>query len=524
MTTLKGQPQQFAFLSFLTVLIVIGVFFLLQGHNVGLHHQRDAIHPQLEAFRRSGQSQTLLSLQKQQKQTPKITLATFFQTLCHFQISVCCKEETRLHVLDTLSMTLGAIQGYTIMKQSQPKSKSKSQPNRPIFFDTEIPSYRARPLNCSHFPYEFRSLTPPRLAITNKEVYEEVFSGTELKQGRTFVDLVMVSYELDILEARLYELHHIVDFFCIFESSYNHRGWKKPRFVQTAMQQTNRFKPFLDKIIYINVDTCPEYMNEVWKERGRNKTIQSAGKDMWDIQNSLRICRWKLANASLPPSIPDDTLVICTDLDWFPQTSLLHHFKHCEPSTEYGYAKPFHMTMSHFLIHALRKGATPNYNDIPFAIHSILRIRELGGLPGGRGIPDRELDERNNKTIPFFCGGIHLQDLGTLANVIYRDVTHAEFAAIREEKILGGISYCNVTDEYLANKQSELSIHPDWVHWRFGRNGNPSNTSVDESIVLPAPTEEQLSNLRNSHVPWILIEHWEAFPFAWGYGKYSMYS
>ena len=116
---------------------------------------------------------------------------------------------------------------------------------------------------------------------------------------------------------------------------------------------------------------------------------------------------------------------------------------------------------------------------------SILRIRELGGLPGGRGIPDRELDERNNKTIPFFCGGIHLQDLGTLANVIYRDVTHAEFAAIREEKILGGISYCNVTDEYLANKQSELSIHPDWVHWRFGRNGNPSNTTVDESIVLP---------------------------------------
>ena len=128
MTTLKGQPQQFAFLSFLTVLIVIGVFFLLQGHNVGLHHQRDAIHPQLEAFRRSGQSQTLLSLQKQQKQTPKITLATFFQTLCHFQISVCCKEETRLHVLDTLSMTLGAIQGYTIMKQSQSQPKSQSEP------------------------------------------------------------------------------------------------------------------------------------------------------------------------------------------------------------------------------------------------------------------------------------------------------------------------------------------------------------------------------------------------------------
>ena len=428
-------------------------------------------------------------------------------------------------------MTLGAIQGYTIQTTTttttttHPQSQSQSHPNRPIYFETEIPSYRRIPLNCTHYPYEFRSMTPPRLAIKQKQVYEQVFSGTRLKKGRTVIDLIMVSYELDILEARLYELHHIVEFFCVFESSYNHRGWKKTRFLETAMQQkTNRFQPFQHKIIYINVDTCPEYQNEISKERGRNATIQSPGKDMWDIQNSLRICRWKLANASLPPSLPDDTLVICTDLDWFPQTSLLHHFKYCEPSTEYGYEKPFHMTMSHFLIHALRMGATPQYNDIPFAIHSILRIRELGGLPGGRGIPDRDLDVRNNKTIPYFCGGIHLQDLGTLANVIYRDVTHAEFAAIREEKILGGISYCNVTDEYLANKQLELSIHPEWVHWRFGGNRNPSNTIVTEPTTLPAPTEEQLSNLRNSHVPWLLIEHWEAFPFAWGYGTYSMYT
>ncbi len=178
---------------------------------------------------------------------------------------------------------------------------------------------------------------------------------------------------------------------------------------------------------------------------------------------------------------------------------------------------------AHVLIHSLRLGAAFQYNDIPFGIHSVLRIRELGGLPGGRGIPDKQLDRDSNKTIPFFCGGIHLQDLGTLANVVYRDVTHAEFAAMREDTLLEGRSYCNVTDEYLAKKQFELSVYPEWVHWRLGRQGGRSMADMGERTLVP-PTKELLDSLRHSHVPWIFIEHWEAFPFAWGYGNYSMYS
>jgi hypothetical protein len=499
----RQRQRQSTYLSFLLAIATIGGFFISQGRNAGLNHEHSSvIHPQLEAFRQSGTAQKRTPIIAPTKKP--VTLASFFQTLCQFKIPKCCKQEERIRVLDTLSMTLGKIQSYT------------SQ--RPVSFDPTVPSYRDIPLNCTHYPYQFSAPTLPRLRINGKDSYEDIFSGNTLRKGRTLVDLVMVSYELDVLEARLYELHHLVEYFCIFESGYNHRGWKKARFVQTAMEQTDRFKPFQDKIVYIDIDTCPEYMVRVNTERG-NTTIRSAGKDMWDIQNSLRLCRWKLVQAALPP-LPDDAMVIVTDLDWFPQTNLLKHFKHCEPSAEYGFAKPFHMTMSHILIQSIRMGSRTQYNDVPFAIHSILRINEVGGLPNGRGVPDHQLDVRNNKTIPFFCGGIHLQDMGTLANVVYRDVTHAESASMREDLLLAGRSYCNVTDEYLSGKQLELSVYPELVHWKF--SGNRDTITKIGQRQLAAPTEDQLESLRNSHVPWIFIEHWEAFPFAWGYGNYSM--
>lgn len=505
-TKTKTQHQS-TFISFLLAIATIGGIFISQAYNAGLNHDHDKsslFHPQLEAFRHSGTAQKRTPLIVATTEEP-VTLASFFQTLCQFKIDKCCKREDRVHVLDTLSMTLGKIQGYT------------SQ--RPVSFDPTVPSYRDVPLNCTHYPYQFSAPTLPRLRIPGKDSYKDIFSGTILRQGRTFVDLVMVSYELDVLEARLYELHHLVEYFCIFESSYNHRGWKKPRFAQTAMEQTDRFKPFQDKIVYIDIDTCSEYMEQVYKERGNN-TIRSAGKDMWDIQNSLRLCRWKLVKAALPP-LPDDAMVIVTDLDWFPQTNLLKHFKHCEPSAEYGFAKPFHMTMSHFLIQSIRMGSRAQYNDVPLAIHSILRINEVGGLPNGRGVPDNQLDVRNNRTIPFFCGGMHLQDMGTLANVVYRDVTHAESASMREDLLLANRSYCNVTDEYLSEKQMELSVYPELVHWKFS-GGDRNTIAKIGKRQLAAPTEDQLESLRNAHVPWIFIEHWEAFPFAWGYGNYSM--
>jgi hypothetical protein len=72
-------------------------------------------------------------------------------------------------------------------------------------------------------------------------------------------DLVVLGYELDLLEARLYELDESVDVFVILEGSRAHRGYRKPLFFQENLA---RFEPFLHKIMYLVVDD-----GDIWKHR-----------------------------------------------------------------------------------------------------------------------------------------------------------------------------------------------------------------------------------------------------------------
>ena len=158
-------------------------------------------------------------------------------------------------------------------------------------------------------------------------------------------------------------------------------------------------------------------------------------------------------------------------------------------------------------------------------LHTLGRIRELDGLPGGTGTIDLPIHRgiSTNHTIPFFCSGLHLQDVGSLANLVYRDVTHAEFAGFREQHVLDGRDYCNVTDGFLARKQLQLSTEPRHVHWKLSGKNRNGVESV-EKRTLPPPTTAELDKLKECGVPWVMIEHWEDYPFAWGNGDYGMYT
>ena len=450
----------------------------------------------------------------------KRTLGRVFDHLCRANVTTCCLHETNLDLLDTLSLTLGDVQ----ISRNRNNNNDEASNNND-YQDKDPPSYRRPSLNCSAYPEQFRFATPPRFSVRGKPPFSTVFSGHVLAKPRPLVDFIMVSYELHVLEARLHEYRGIVDHFVVFESGYNHRGWRKKRFLRDELNRPqNRFVPFQSQIHYVDIDLCPDYAAQVAKERA-NGTAQSAGKNVWDIQNTLRSCRWKLfQQTEIGQQLPNETLIVCGDLDWLPDAGLLQHMKHCQPTEEYGLERPFHLSLKFLVIASLRMGCIPDHNNIPMALHTLHRVRQLDGLPGGTGTIDRawDRDKRQNRTIPFYCSGLHLQDIGSLANLFYRDVTHAEFAGFRQELLLDNRTYCNVTDDFLHQKQYQLSTHAQHIHWRFA--GSKRLRVFPENVTLPPPTTQLMNALRDCHVPWILVDHWKAFPFAWGYGEYNMYS
>ena len=62
--------------------------------------------------------------------------------------------------------------------------------------------------------------------------------------------------ELEILELRLMELNDVVDYFVIVEANKSHNGTPKEFVFE---QNKDRFKEYLDKVIYVKVTDMPEY-------------------------------------------------------------------------------------------------------------------------------------------------------------------------------------------------------------------------------------------------------------------------
>jgi hypothetical protein len=108
--------------------------------------------------------------------------------------------------------------------------------------------------------------------------------------------------------------------------------------------------------------------------------------------------------------------------------------------------------------------------------------------------------------------------MGSLANILYREVTHAEGSYLdRCRRILDGKSYCEIDDEFLKNQQARFSQHPEYFHWR-----NPPKHFEPRNATVPAA--EDLQALRDAQVPSALFEHRELYPFYWGKGTYEMFS
>ena len=110
--------------------------------------------------------------------------------------------------------------------------------------------------------------------------------------------------EEHILDLRLNILDEFVDFFVIVESTTNHQGVEKKLYFDS-----NKFKKFNDKIIYIIVDDTAEIIKKphLWGE----SLVEQHQRN--SIMRGLKNCK-------------DEDLIILSDVDEIPNLNKLHLF------------------------------------------------------------------------------------------------------------------------------------------------------------------------------------------------------
>lgn len=113
-------------------------------------------------------------------------------------------------------------------------------------------------------------------------------------------DLFTFFNELDILEIRLSELYGVVDKFIFVEAKKTHSNLDKPLYFE---QNKERFSKFLDKIIYIPLDSFPN--SNSWFMENYQRNFISTKIDI----------------------IQDNDIVLLSDLDEIPSAKALSSLK-----------------------------------------------------------------------------------------------------------------------------------------------------------------------------------------------------
>lgn len=315
--------------------------------------------------------------------------------------------------------------------------------------------------------------------------------------------------ELDYLELRLYELNEIVDLFVVAESAYNFRGDRKPRLFH---RNRDRFADFLGKILYLDLDTCSSYLDHVMAFRG--KPAAAREQNLWDIQYSQRNCIWKML-LEARPDLPDDTLMIHTDIDEVPDADAMWAAKHCEwiaTSVEYHMMIQLHFRPITYNLRTLLAGGYEHGSDAwkqgIVVVLGRVRIRE--DVRTGRydaKILVQCLRCANTRVMRY--AGVHLQAITQLASYYYKGIQHGEGGNIPNPILKlseGPTTFCNAArpDAVEAAQQALQDAPGAW-------SGKSTSLLPREP---PAPVEQ-----KKWQVPWVLAHNPHRYPFFWGRGR-----
>ena len=106
-----------------------------------------------------------------------------------------------------------------------------------------VKEQQLRPFNVTQRPVSLNS----SLNCLNLE-YQTILNSSYRQKKVKITDLILISYELIVVEMRLFELYDIVDEIIIFETNITFKQVAKPFFFLSNLK---RYKRFLDKITLI---------------------------------------------------------------------------------------------------------------------------------------------------------------------------------------------------------------------------------------------------------------------------------
>jgi len=298
--------------------------------------------------------------------------------------------------------------------------------------------------------------------------------------------------ELDLLELRLHELDGVVDVFVVTESHYGNHGDLKPLHFEA---QKERFSAFLPRIVHVVTDDCPKYVKAAEKVQKDEKRGQGG---VWNLQGIQRGCAVDALKLRSPP-LPDDALVVLSDLDEIPNGRTFNMLKHCQ-------LKPkarFPLTMS--------------LTVIPFNLRSGCSKKRS---KSNKGTVSQWKKFKKGKTTvwPYkgtnkvANGGTHLTSMGSLGQVSYKLLNHGESAQVAPLVLPGDVDIktCSVTDDATVRlMQKHLNEKPVSVlrHWEKAKNKGKRKL---KRVTVPEFAECGL--------PWPLLASPGRYPFLWGEG------
>ncbi|KAL0484352.1 beta-mannosyl-glycoprotein 4-beta-N-acetylglucosaminyltransferase [Acrasis kona] len=189
--------------------------------------------------------------------------------------------------------------------------------------------------------------------ISDSLVGHDVRAIKPRKTPILFIDGFTLNDELDMLELRIEELKHVVDYFVIVEAKFTFQNTPKTLHFQ---MNKKRFEKYSDQIIHIIVDSGAQKF-EYWENEVKFRN--AIGR--FGIQQVKKILNEKNKKLS------DEDLIMISDVDEFPKPQIIEFLK-----THQGYPAltKLDLRWSYYSFLWLNKG--------PWVIKAVVNVGDLG--------------------------------------------------------------------------------------------------------------------------------------------------
>ena len=390
----------------------------------------------------------------------------------------------------------------------------------------------AAPLNITQPPFFARD----RLDCNTPRWTGAKFFTGQLRDSRPLVvDMFIVAAEMDLMEARLWELSESVDYILVGISLENHRGDPQPNWYKHARDHHYRFpEAILSKVLVVDVSNCEGHK----AAKKDSKNINNGAE--FSHQLSQRYCLWKHGIKALENelkesrdlnNVPDDTIFLFTDVDELPNREMVYHFKHCQLKPQ---SLPAHLRMR-VAGHNFRVPCSDGIRKHTGASEMAewRTIKEDGGAIYRFRAPDNVVIRQKNFITD---AGIHLTWYGSMAFVDFKGFTHAEggyftpmwfggadnkekfnwkdiFVARKKIGLEG--DYCsaqNSDENHVMEKRQNMANDYPLKFVRFWEHH-------DDEKPLERIAHGDTSKLYACNLPWVAVENPARFVWFWGEGR-----